>query len=375
MKVPLLDLQPQYRQIREEVIAAMDDILESQQFIMGAPVARFERELAVYCRSRHAVACASGSDALILALMALDVGPGDEVITSPFSFYATASCIVRLGARPVFADIDPHSFNLDPASVERCITARSKVIMPVHIFGQMSEMDSLMAIARRTGARVVEDAAQAIGAERNGQRAGSIGDIGCLSFFPSKNLGAFGDAGALTANDDALADRLRVLRLHGEKEKYVHYEVGLNSRLDALQAAILSAKLPHLDAWTEARRANAVRYDRLFADAGLDPHDVTPPWHDDAPGSGTRHIFHQYTILARDRDALMRHLQAREIGCAVYYPVVLYRQPCFQNLGYPAGFCPVAERTAASVLSLPIYPELTEEQQAAVVAAIAEFYR
>lgn len=375
MKVPLLDLKPQYRQIRADVIAAVETVLESQQFIMGAPVARLEKELAAYCSSRHAIACASGSDALILALMALDVGPGDEVITSPFSFYATASCIVRLGARPVFADIDPRSFNLDPASLAERITPRTKVIMPVHIFGQMTEMDPLLHLARKNGARIVEDAAQSIGAERGGRRAGSIGDIGCLSFFPSKNLGAFGDAGALTAQDDDLDARLRVLRLHGEKEKYVHYEVGLNSRLDALQAAILSVKLPYLDGWTEARRVNASRYDRLFAEAGLDPADVTPPWHDDTPGSGARHIFHQYTILARDRDALMRHLHAREIGCAVYYPVVLYRQPCFANLGYQTGYCPVAERTAARVLSLPIYPELTEEQQVAVVAAIAEFYR
>ncbi len=375
MRVPLLDLRLQFRQIEEEIRAAIDSVLESQQFIMGEAVESFERAVASYCEVPNAIGCASGSDAILLALTALGVGPGDEVITTPFSFYSTASSITRLGARPVFADIDPDSFNICPDSVEALLGPRTRAILPVHLYGQMAEMDRIAAIARGAGAAVVEDAAQSIGARFDGRPAGSIGDAGCFSFFPSKNLGAYGDAGLMTTGDKELAGRLRVLRLHGEREKYVHHEVGINSRLDAIQAAVLGVKLKYVDGWSDARRGNAERYDRLLAKRGLVPEKATLPYNGENRNKRHRHIYHQYTLRVRQRDGLAKHLRSVGIGHAVYYPVPLYLQPCFRFLGYKEGLCPEAEKASREVISLPIFPELTEAQQEAVVDAIAEFYK
>lgn len=369
MKVPLLDLVAQHQTIRDEVMAAVTRVFDSQQFIMGAEVADFEREAAAYCNAKHAIGCASGSDALLLALMALGIGPGDEVITTSFTFFATASAITRLGARPIFVDIDRDDFNLNVELLEQAVTPRTKAIMPVHLFGQCVRMDAVMDVARKHDLPVVEDAAQAIGAEFQGQRAGTMGAIGCFSFFPSKNLGGAGDGGLMTTNDDELAARLAILRVHGMEPKYYHQVVGINSRLDALQAAVLRVKLKSLDRWTEGRQANAARYHRLFEEAGLE--EITPPKiHIDC-----RHIFNQYTIRGPRRDELKAHLQQAGIGSEVYYPVPLHRQQCFEFLGYRTGDLPVTEASALECLSLPIYPELAAEQQQYVVEKIAEFYR
>ena len=375
MRVPLLDLKPQFRQIEKDVRAAIDRLLESQMFVLGEAVRSFEEAIAAYCEVPYAIGCASGSDALQLALMALDVGPGDEVVTTPFSFYATASYIYRLGAKPVFADINPDTFNIDPASVEAVITDRTKAILPVHLYGQTADMDGILKATERQGIPIVEDAAQAIGARYDGRPAGSIGTVGCFSFFPSKNLGAYGDAGLVITSDPILAERVRHLRVHGEYEKYVHQEVGINSRLDALQAAVLEVKIPHLDGWSDGRRRNAETYNRLLSERGLKPDKVKTPFNTEANNKRHRHIFNQYTLRVRDRDALAEHLRKREIGHAIYYPLPLYLQPCFKDLGYQRGLCPEAERAAAEVISLPIYPELTEEQLTAVVDAIEEFYQ
>ena len=384
--VPLLDLKAQYAQFRSEVLAAIEGVCASQHFILGENVRAFEAQVAEYCGAAHAVGVSSGTDALLLALMALGIGAGDEVITSPFTFFATAGTIARTGARPVFCDIDPENFNLSPAAVEafierqcrveggalvhRSTGGRIRALMPVHLYGQAADMDSLMAIARRYGLRVIEDAAQAIGTEdANGARVGSIGDIGCFSFFPSKNLGAFGDAGLCTANDPDLAELLRVLRVHGGKPKYFHALIGGNFRIDELQAAILRVKLKRLDAWTEARRRNAAYYDLAFEKAGLAPRVVTPR----AAVRG-RHIFNQYVIRAERRDALRAALTDRGIGTEIYYPVPLHLQQCFAYLGYARGDFPESERAAGETLALPIYPELSETQLAAVAAGVAEFY-
>lgn len=375
MQVPLLDLTPQFKKIEREIRDAIDEVLESQQFIMGKFVQDFESAVAEYCDVPHAVGCASGSDALLLSLMALDVGPGTEVITTPFSFFSTASSITRLGATPVFTDIEPDTFNISPDAVEAALGPETKAILPVHLYGQMARMDRIIAIAADAGVAVVEDAAQSIGARFAGRPAGSIGTVGCFSFFPSKNLGAFGDAGLMTTSDDKLAQKLRVLRLHGEREKYVHHEIGINSRLDAIQAAVLKTKLPYLDGWSDARRANADLYNKLFIEKGLSPEIVQIPFDLGNQDKENRHIYHQYTLRAPDRDALMRRLQSAGIGCAVYYPVPLYLQPCFQYLDYREGLCPEAEKAAEEVISLPIYPELTDEQQEYVVDTIADFYR
>ncbi|MBL8848779.1 MAG: DegT/DnrJ/EryC1/StrS family aminotransferase [Planctomycetaceae bacterium] len=371
--VPLIDLVEQHASIREEVHAAVDAVLDSQRFILGDEVVGLEQEVAGYCDARHAIGCASGTDALVLALMALDVGPGDEVITTPFTFFATASAIHRVGARPVFADIDPVSFNLDPEAVAAAITPRTKAIMPVHLFGRCAEMEPLWRLAVRHGLAIVEDAAQAIGSTYRGRHAGVLGTIACFSFFPTKNLGGAGDGGMLATDDCDLDVRLRRLRVHGDVGRYEHLEIGLNSRLDALQAAVLRVKLRHLESWTQARRENAARYQERFSAAGTAEHMVLPT---EAPGS--RHVYNQYCVRVREgrRDAVLQSLQSRQIGCAVYYPKPLHLQPCFDFLGHKPGEFPQAEAAAGEVLALPIYPELgaarLERAASAVIDAVKQ---
>ena len=383
--VPLLDLKAQFAQIRAEVMPVIDQVCASQHFILGEHVRALEEEVARYCAASAGIGVSSGTDALLLALMALGIGAGDEVITTPFTFFATAGTIARTGARPIFCDIDPVTFNLSPAAVQtfidehcaereglinRATGGRVKALMPVHLYGQSADMDPLMAIARRHRLKVIEDAAQAIGTEyKNGVRAGSIGDVGCFSFFPSKNLGAFGDAGLCTTNDAELAESLRVLRVHGGKPKYFHAVIGGNFRIDELQAAVLRVKLKYLDGWTEGRQRNAAYYDAAFADAGLGEKLRTPP-----AVAGYRHIFNQYVVRAQNRDALRARLTERGIGSEIYYPVPLHLQKCFAYLNHRAGDFPHSERAAAETLALPIYPELNEAQLTHVVATIAEFY-
>ncbi len=384
--VPLLDLKAQYAQIRDEVIPIIESVCASQQFILGEHVRGLEAEIARYCGAAIGIGVSSGTDALLLALMALEIGAGDEVITSPYTFFATAGTIARVGARPVFCDIDPQTFNITPDAVQafidhecvpdskglvrRTTGGRIKALMPVHLYGQAADMGPLMQIARRHRLRVIEDAAQAIGTEyKPGVRVGSIGDVGCFSFFPSKNLGAFGDAGLCTANDSDLAERMRVLRVHGGKPKYFHALIGGNFRIDELQAAVLRVKLKYLDGWTQARQRNAAYYDEAFRRAGLGPKLIAPQA---APGG--RHIFNQYVVRVQRRDALQRFLSERGIGTEIYYPVPLHLQQCFAYLGYRSGDFPHSERAAGETLALPIYPELSEAQLRAVVAGIAEFF-
>ena len=386
-KIPLLDLKAQYTQFRAEVLTVIESVCESQQFILGEHVHAFEAAIARYCGASHGVGVSSGTDALLLALMTLGVGAGDEVITSPFTFFATAGTIARSGARPVFCDIDPQTFNICPQAVqrfidERCVSrdntlvhratgGRIRALMPVHLYGQSADMRSLAEIAKRYELFMIEDAAQAIGTETiDGRRVGSLGDIGCFSFFPSKNLGAFGDAGLCTTNDPDLAERMRVLRVHGGKPKYFHALIGGNFRIDELQAAVLRVKFKYLDEWTAGRQRNAAFYDAAFARASLAPRLTTP--YQLAHG---RHIFNQYVVRAERRDALRSFLSGREIGTEIYYPVPLHLQECFAYLGYSRGDFPHSERAAAETLALPIYPELAAEQLTAVVAAIGEFYR
>ena len=367
MKVPLLDLQAQYATIREEVRAAMDRVCDSQHFILGPEVSAFEDEVVAFCDARFAVGVSSGTDALLLALMAVGVGPGDEVVTSTYSFFATAGTIARLGARPVFVDIERATFNLDPAMLASRLTPRTKAIVPVHLFGCCCDMDAVSAVAAAQELAVIEDAAQAIGALDDRRRvAGSIGTAGCLSFFPSKNLGGFGDAGMVLTNDAELAERMRILRVHGSKPKYHHHLVGGNFRIDALQAAVLRVKLKYLNGWTKARRENADRYRMLFAECGID--GLVLP--EDRPG----HIYNQFVIRCRQRDQLQRFLLEHHIGSEVYYPVPLHLQPCFAELGYREGDLPEAEAAARESLALPIYPELTEDAQRYIVERIREFY-
>jgi dTDP-4-amino-4,6-dideoxygalactose transaminase len=384
VSVPLLDLHGQFRALEVELRAAVDGVLADQQFIMGPQVAAFEVELAAYCGTRFAFGVSSGTDALLAALMALDVRPGDEVVTTPYSFFATAGAIARLGAIPVFVDIDPLTFNLDHRLMEEVVGPRTVGVIPVHLFGQMADMASIVAFAREHGLFVVEDAAQAIGAELEGRRAGSWGDVGCLSFFPSKNLGAWGDAGAVSVSREDLAERLDILRQHGARPKYHHSLVGGNFRLDALQAAILRVKLPHLDGWTEAREDNAARYRSLFVAAGMseEPNGVAgPEGLHTAPvvlpyqAPERRHIYNQFILRVRERDALLDHLHAAAIGSEVYYPVPLHLQECFSDLGYTPGDLPQAEAAARETLALPVYPELTVAQQERVVEAVADFFR
>jgi len=369
-QVPLLDLQAQYRPLREEILAAMTRVADSQRFIMGPEVDSLEREMTALLGVKHAISVSSGTDALLLALMALGIGAGDEVVTTTYSFFATAGCVARVGARPVLVDIDPVTFNIDTADAVAAITPRTKAIMPVHLFGLSADLDPLMAAADRHGIPLIEDAAQAIGSTYKTQPVGAIGAFGCFSFFPSKNLGAFGDAGLLTTNDDALAKKARLLRTHGMEPKYYHHLVGANFRMDALQAAILRVKAPHLAGWTEGRRANAARYLSLFHAAGLDGAltlPVEPP--------DRRHIFNQFVIRTPERDALKAHLDAQGIGNEIYYPVPFHLQPCFADLGYQRGDFPHAEHAALESLAIPIYGELTQGQQEQVVAAIAAFVR
>jgi dTDP-4-amino-4,6-dideoxygalactose transaminase len=369
VQVPLLDLSAQYRPLRDDVLAAIARVCDSQRFIMGPEVDALEQELAQQLEVEHAIAVSSGTDALLVAMMALGIGPGDEVITPTYSFFATAGCVSRLGATPVLVDIDPATFNVDPAAIARAITPRTRAILPVHLFGLMADMDAIAEIAARAGVDVIEDAAQAIGATHRGRQAGSIGRAGCFSFFPSKNLGAFGDAGLVTTRDTALATEIRLLRNHGAEPKYFHKRIGGNFRLDALQAAVLRVKAPHLPLWTEARQRNADRYRALFDDAGLSARltlPIEPP--------GRRHIYNQFVIRGPRRDALRAHLDACRVGTEIYYPVPFHRQECFAGLPSASADFPAADEAAASSLALPIYGELTPDQQRHVVACIAEFY-
>lgn len=371
MNVPLLDLKEQNSTLRPEIEAALARVLDTNGFILGGEVAALEQELAAYCGVKHAIGCASGSDAILLALMAYDIGPGDEVITTPYSFFATVSAITRLGATPVFVDIDPVTYNLDTVQVEAAITSRTKAIEPVHLYGQCADMAALREIVGRHNIPLVEDAAQAIGAEEDGVQAGAIGEIGCFSFYPSKNLGGMGDGGFITTNDDALAKKLLALRVHGSEEKYYHKYVGLNSRLDGFQGAVLRVKLPHLDAWTDKRRANADNYRRLFTDLGLAEQVGIPYERDNA-----KHIYNQYVIrVPGRRDELRTHLTEKGIGTDIYYPVPLHLQECFAYLGYRPGDMPESEKAALETLALPIYPELNLEQQQYVAESIAEFFK
>ena len=386
MQVPLLDLKGQYAQLKPEIEQAIREVCDSQRFVLGPRVAALEEQIARYCEARHGIGMSSGTDALLVALMALEIGPGDEVITTPFTFFATAGVIARVGARPFFCDIDPGTFNLSPGAVaaaiaqhcdvsgDRLVNRRTggvvKAVMPVHLYGQLADMDGLAALARRHRLAIVEDAAQAIGAaDATGRRAGSIGDIGCLSFFPTKNLGAFGDAGMCVANDPALAERLRILRVHGGEPKYYHAFIGGNFRLDELQAAVLLIKLRHLDDWTRARQENAAHYDALLAAAGLSDR-VRPP----VRSAGFRHIFNQYVIRTARRDELRKHLQARGVGTEIYYPLPLHEQRCFAYLEHAPEDFPEAHAASRDALALPIYPELDAEQREHVVRSIASFF-
>lgn len=368
MRVPLLDLTAQFRPIREEVLTAIMRVCDSQHFILGAEVEAFEREMATMLGVCHAVGVSSGTDALLVAMMALGIGAGDEVIVPTYSFFATAGCVSRLGARPVLVDIEPVTCNIDPAAVAAAMTPRTRAVVPVHLYGQAAEMAPILEAARARGIAVIEDAAQAIGARYGEALVGGIGELGCFSFFPSKNLGAFGDAGLVTTNDEALARKVRLLRGHGMDPKYYHRLVGGNFRIDALQAAVLRVKAPHLAGWTEARRRNADRYRALFGEIG--PRAVGLPV--EAPGR--YHIYNQFVVRVPDRDGLRARLGDAGIGSEIYYPVPFHEQECFRDLGYRAGQFPHAERAAAETLALPIYGELAEEQQRAVVTAIADYY-
>jgi dTDP-4-amino-4,6-dideoxygalactose transaminase len=388
MKVPLLDLKPQYQSLKPQLEAAMLRVSESQHFILGPEVKSFEAAAAAYSGCKFGIGLSSGTDALLIALMALDIGAGDEVVTTPYSFFATAGTIARVGARPLFVDIDPRTFNISPAAIEALIAAkcetrdgalvnratggRVRAIIPVHLYGQVADMTGVQAIASRHRLAVIEDAAQAIGsADAQGRRACSMGDIGCLSFFPTKNLGAFGDAGMVVTNDAKLAERLEILRVHGGKPKYYHKVIGGNFRLDEIQAAVLNVKLPHLDAWTAGRQKNAAFYDAAFARAGLGDRVVTPP---PAP-AGARHIYNQYCIRVQSRDELRAKLAEQGVGTEIYYPLPLHLQECFAYLGHRAGDFPESERAANESLALPIYPELAEAQLQYVVDAIAGLIR
>jgi dTDP-4-amino-4,6-dideoxygalactose transaminase len=388
--VPLLDLKPQYAPIKAEIQAAIERICDSQHFIMGPEVSEMEADLAAYCQSKFALGVSSGTDALVLALMAIDLKPDDEVITTPYTFFATAGAVARLGAKAVFVDIDPKTYNIDPADLEAKITAKTRAIIPVHLYGQCADMEPIMAVAQKHQLIVIEDAAQAIGSEYKGRRAGSIGHVGCFSFFPSKNLGAFGDGGAVTTNDAALAEQMRILRVHGGEPKYYHKFVGGNFRLDALQAAVVRIKLKYLDGWTAGRQRNAARYNQLFSAAGLAGNGgpLTLPFesrqsghyalrHDAEiePFSGHRHIYNQYILRCQDRDGLRSFLTERKIGTEIYYPVPLHRQECFANWGYSAGAFPHSEAAADQTLAIPIYPELSDAQLQTVAGAITEFYK
>nr|HID57964.1 DegT/DnrJ/EryC1/StrS family aminotransferase [Desulfobacterales bacterium] len=369
MKVPFLELKIQYKSIKHEILEATHEIYESQQFILGSKVQELEKRIAAYSQSPYAVAVSSGTDALLTSLMASDIGPGDEVITSPFTFFATIGSIVRVGAKPVFVDIREDTYNIDPSFLEEKITTRTKAIMPVHLFGQCADMDPILEVAKRKKLLVIEDAAQAIGAEYKGKRAGSLGDFGCFSFFPSKNLGAFGDAGMVTTHSEKYFHKLKILRVHGSGPKYYHRLIGGNFRMDALQAAVLLVKLRFLDYWTEKRQANARFYFKMFHEEGLTPFIKLPVVRSD------RHVFNQFVIRVPERrDELRKYLANAGIGTEVYYPIPIHLQECFKYLGYRRGDFPVAEAASEKTIALPIYPEIEREQQAYVVKKIKEFY-
>jgi dTDP-4-amino-4,6-dideoxygalactose transaminase len=369
--VPLVDVQRQFAELEEELLAAVQRVCKSGRFVLGPDCQQLEEAIAGYCHAKHAIACASGSDALLLALMAHDVGPGDEVVMPSYTFFATAAAAARLGAKPVFTDIEPHHFNLAPELVEAAITPKTKAILPVHLYGQCADMAPLAAVAERHSLPIIEDAAQAIGAEYFGKRAGAIGNVGCFSFYPTKNLGGFGDGGMLTTNSDPLAARLKLLRVHGMEPRYYHQQLGINSRLDSIQAAVLNVKLKHLDRWTGRRQDLAARYHELFGGCGLDD-VIRRPW----AAANCRHVWNQYVIRVLDgrRDALRQHLAERKIGTEIYYPVPLHAQQCFAYLGYKAGSLPETERAARETLALPIFPELTPAEQFSVVREVAAFF-
>jgi dTDP-4-amino-4,6-dideoxygalactose transaminase len=364
MKVPLLDLNAQYQSIRDEITTALDEIVKSQKFIMGPQVSELEEKFTGYVNSKYAVGVASGTDALLLSLMALEIKHGDEVITTPYTFFATAGSISRVGAIPAFVDIDRNTYNINPALIEEKITKKTKAIIPVHLYGQCADMDPILKIASEHGLAVIEDACQSVGASYKGRQAGTIGDYGCFSFFPSKNLGCFGDGGMVTANDEKLAGLIRKLRVHGCSKKYHHDMIGANSRLDTLQAAILLVKLNHLDAWSALRRKHARIYDSALASA---PGITTP-----SVEEGNKHVYNQYIIRSPKRDSIMKKLQENEIGCALYYPLPLHLQECYSFLGYREGDLPESESAAKETLSIPVYPELLENMQNRVVETIME---
>lgn len=369
--VPLLDLKPQWESIKEELTAAVMRVCESQRFILGPEVEQLESEIGPYCGARYALGVSSGTDALLMALMALEVGPGDEVVTTPYSFFATAGSIVRLGAKPVFVDIDPITFNIDVEQIERKINRRTKALLPVHLFGQSADMQAIKKIAAKYELPIIEDACQAIGAEYLGKRAGSLGTIGCFSFFPSKNLGAFGDGGLVTTDDQAIFEKLKSLRMHGSTHQYFHDYVGGNFRLDALQAAVLRVKLRYLESWTEARRRNAVLYGGLFLEAGL-------PFTLPAELPGRRHVYNQYVVRVPDgvdRDSMLEFCKSQGIGVNVYYPLALHQQHCFAAFGGKAGDFPESERAALQTIALPVFPELTASQLQTVVEVLSEGLR
>lgn len=368
--VPILDLRAQYSEIADEIRESLEPLLASQNFILGPEVDAFEAELAAYCQTKYALGVSSGTDALILAMMALGIEPGDEVITTPYTFFATAGCIVRLGAVPVFVDIDPVTFNIDPEQIESRITNRTRAILPVHLYGQCAEMDPILQLGNHYGLAVIEDAAQSIGAEYRGRRAGSLGTVGCLSFFPSKNLGAFGDAGAVTTNDSALYEKMRSLRVHGQTDVYRHKYVGANFRIDAIQAAVLRVKLRHLDRWTLGRQKNAAFYVQAFQDRGLAGVVLVCP-----KVSTDRHVFNQFVVRVLDRDMLMAHMESRGASARIYYPLSLHQQECFANLGHVKGDFPESELASECSLALPIYPELTIHQQQKVVETMIDYYQ
>ena len=365
MELQLVDILGQYKRIKDEIDAAIQRVLDSGQFVLGKEVKEFEDAVAQYLDVEHAVGCASGTDALQVALMALGVGPGDEVITSPFTFVATVETIALLGAKPVYVDVEPTSFNIDAQHIENAITKKTKAIVPVHLFGQPADMERILDIARRHNLKVIEDAAQAIGAEYKGKKAGTLADAGCVSFFPSKNLGAFGDAGLIVTRDKHVAERIRMLIVHGSKIRYHHDILGVNSRLDAIQAAILNVKLKYLDEWNAKRQECAELYDRLFEGTEIAVPHVKP---------NRTHIFHQYTVRVKRRDNLIQHLQEKRIPYAIYYPVPLYRQKAFQHLSDPKQTFPVTEQVTREVLSLPMHTELTGEMQEYIAGSIKEFY-
>ncbi len=374
--VPLLDLRKQYAALREEILRVTSEVYESQHFILGPRVEAFEKAVAAYTGTRHAIGMSSGTDAQLAVMMALKIGPGDEVVTSPYTFFSTAGAVARMGARTVFVDIEPETFNLDPAKLEKAITAATKLIQPVHLYGQCADMDPIRDVARRRGIPVLEDACQSLGAAYSGVKAGALGTFAAFSFFPSKNLGGFGDGGMVTTQLDSHAMQLRAMRMHGETTRYHHKFVGGNFRLDALQAAILHVKLPHLDGWARARRANAAEIERLYLEAGGRTYE-TGGLRFPREAAGREHVFNQFVVrVGRGRrDALKQHLESRQIGCAIYYPVPLHLQECFASLGCRAGDFPQAERAAGETLALPVFPELTLEQKQALARTLAEFSR